>query len=554
MIAKKLGINRDVKLYFYLVLLIGSISQLALIFPSGLFRNGKVQFWGAQFHDGLWHVSVAQKIKDLSLENPVYSGETIQNYHILTDFFLAFISKFTGISLLHVTYRILPLIMTIALGVLTFVLVSRIFKSQKAAVWSMFFVYMGSNLAYILPYFGLGYDIWETTLWLQQPMSMFFNLPLATSLPFIFLAIITLKSYLEKGSRKYFVYSVILFAILPAIKSHSIIFLVALGIVGIWWALIKRKYDVLLLSVSAFILAAAIISPTFDFGNHLIFEPGWFLRTMIEAPDRMNWKDWALRYQFYKAHNNTLHLIRFFGVAFTIFFIGNLGTRVIAIFGIPKLKKLITDEINLLLIISAIFSVSIPMFFLTTNVAWNSIQFSYYYLFIAGIYSGVGMYKLVSKIKNSKIKLLFVLITVSLTIPVNIHTLWYYYSRPTSSVIKGEHLEALQKLSNAGATSDVILNLPAGSDAIEVAAFTGKSMFLGDWAQAVVPGHDHKARLDLLTEAMQNDEDFIKLLKKYGINWIYIKGSSPEIVSDIGGMVSEFYISDKIKVYHVEEN
>lgn len=525
---------------------------MAIIFPSGLFVKGRYQFWGVQFHDALWHVSVAQKLKHFSFENPVYAGEIIRNYHYLTNLLIAFVSKVTGLSLFHVTYRILPMVVTIAIGVLTFVFVNKVFKNQKAAVWAMFFVYLGSNFAYILPFFGLGYAIWETTMWVQQPGSVFSNLPFATSIPVVLLALINLKLYLDKHKRKYFIYSTILFALLPSIKSHSVVLLLALGIVGVLRVLSKRKLDILFLSLVSFMLAYIIISPTFHFEKHLIFEPGWYLRTMIEAPDRLNWQDWALRYQFYKAHYDIFNLAKFFAVAFLIFFFGNLGTRIVALFGIPNIRKLFNDEIHLLLGISAFGFALVPMLFLTTGVAWNSIQFFYYFLFIAGIYSGKGMYKLVSKIKRVQLKWIFSVVIILITIPVNIYTLWFFYAHPVDSKIEGARLESLQQLSKVGRASDVVLNLPAGSNMIEIAAFTGKTMFLGDWLQAIVPGHDYQGRLDLLTEAMKKDKDFIKLLKDYGIDWIYIKDVEPTIIEDVRYGLSEFYISDKIKIYRVE--
>lgn len=552
MISNRLGLKGKVRPYFFLVLIAGSLAQLAMIFPSGIFRKGGYQFWGAQFHDALWHVAVAHKIKDLSLENPIFSGEIIRNYHVLTNFVLAFISKITGLSLFHVTYRVLPSIIAIATGILTFILVNKVFKNQRAAIWSMFFVYLGSNLAYVLPLFGLGSEMLETAMWVQQSVSVFNNLPLATSIPIVLLAVISLKFYLERKDKHYFIYTIVLFALLPSTKSHSSVFLLAFGIVGVWRFLTKRKYDLLILSSIAALLAYIIISPTFHFGKQLIFEPGWFLRTMIEAPDRLNWQDWTLRYQFYKAHNDIFNLARFFTLAFLIFFVGNLGTRVISVFGIPKFKSLFSDEINLLLVISAIIFAAMPMLFLATGMAWNTIQFFYYFLLIVGIYSGVGMYKLVSKMKSIKLKWLFAIIIILLTIPVNLYSLWFYYSHSADSKIQGAYLESLQKLSEVGRASDLILTLPTGTDAVEIAAFTGKTMYLGDRTQAIVTGHDYQGRFDAIIKAMDQDEDLIELIDKHGIDWIFIKGSSPQIIEDIGHRLSEFYISDNIKIYHVE--
>ena len=49
---------------------------------SGLVYDYGMGFWGANAHDGLWHVTLIESLSRGSLKLPIFSGETIHNYHI----------------------------------------------------------------------------------------------------------------------------------------------------------------------------------------------------------------------------------------------------------------------------------------------------------------------------------------------------------------------------------------------------------------------------------------------------------------------------------------
>jgi len=545
-------LNIKNKFAFFSVFLTGVIAQVSLIFRSGMKVKDGYEFWGVQFHDGLWHLSIAQKLMHLSLENPVYGGEKIANYHYLSNLIIAFTSRLTGISIFDVFFRVYPLCISIITGILTFILVKRLFKSEPAAIWSMFFVYLGSTFAFVLPFFGLGYVLLETVFWVQQPISTFTNIPFSASIPISLGAIIFLDKFLKNKNPKNILMLILLFSLLPVTKSHSVVFILILGLIGIIRLFTKKTCDLLLISGTSLVLGYLLISPTFKFEKHLIFEPGWYLRTMIEAPDRMNWQDWALRLQFYKYYHDIDGLIRFYVTAFIIFFFGNLGTRVVAFISLLNIKKFMKNEVHQFLVLSALVFSCIPMFFLTTGIAWNSIQFWYYFLFITALYSGYGISLLIKKIPGKWLKYLTTVLIVFLTIPVDLKTLYFFHSQKPDAVIKGDELRALKYLSDNGSYKDIVITYPLEYSFIEVSAFTAKSTYLGDWLQAIVPGHDYDARLRLIKENMQNGEEFMKFLKASKIKWIYIKDDDYSFFENLRGVESS-YVSDRIRIYHVKE-
>lgn len=551
-LAKILGVARENLPVFLGVLTLGVVAQVSLIFPSGLFYRGGFRFWGAQAHDGLWHVSLIQKLKYLSFENPVFAGERIGSYHYLSNLIIALVHRISGISVFNLFFRIFPSLISFSIGVLTFKLAKKLFRTEAGAIWSMFFVFMGSNFAYILPLFGLGYEILESAFWVQQPISMFTNMPFSASVPLILGALYFLDSYLSKGDKTDLVFSSVLFSLLAPTKSFSIVFNLAFGLAGGIRLILKRRTDLIIASILSLLFGFLLMLPAFKFERHLIFEPGWFLRTMIEAPDRMNWQDQALKLQVYRENFDIFNLSKFYLMAFLIFLFGNLGTRAVMFFGIVK-RDFFKNEVHQILVCSLFLTLFIPIFFLTTGIVWNSIQFMYYFLLVAGIYAGYGTCRLMSRIKEPTIRVFASLVIILLTIPTSLHTLWFYHHRGPDTKVEGAELEALTKLSKSGSFRDTILTYPLEQSFIEVSAFSGKSTFLGDWLMAVVPGHDYAYRLESIRDASRNKDKFLDFLRVNKISWIYIKGIEPEIVKEIEENLNLFYCGGDITIYRVEK-
>ena len=63
---------------------------------SGLKYDFGLGFWGPNGHDGIWHLSLINQLKQqIPPQNPVFSGTTLSQYHWGFDLLVALISKFT---------------------------------------------------------------------------------------------------------------------------------------------------------------------------------------------------------------------------------------------------------------------------------------------------------------------------------------------------------------------------------------------------------------------------------------------------------------------------
>jgi len=150
------------------------------IYPYGM------GFWGANGHDGIWHLSLVESLSRGSLAMPMFAGEVIKNYHLGFDLILAGLHRLTGIPVVNLYFQIAPPVLALLIGFLTFKLTRNL--------WSVFFVYFGGNWAWIL---GKG----ESTFWSQASISTLINPPYALSLVVILLGLILLdkKRYLLAG-------------------------------------------------------------------------------------------------------------------------------------------------------------------------------------------------------------------------------------------------------------------------------------------------------------------------------------------------------------------
>lgn len=534
-----------------LLIFVGTLLQISIIFPSGTLVDNNYLFWGAQHHDALWHIALMKRLSYFSFENPVFAGESLGNYHYLMNLILGIINRISGIPIFLLVYKIFPLIIAPIIGILTFIFSKELFNSRKAGLWSVFFIYFGSSFAYLLPLLGLGSDLLETSFWAQQQISMFFNLPYAASIPILFAALLFLQKYLSNKSRRDKYLTIVFFSLLPVTKSFAGVFLIGLTAAAVFRFLYQKNFDLLFISVFAILLSILLLSPTLKFGDqHLIYQPGWFLETMMVVPDRIGVQDWALKLEHYRSVEATHWIVWMYILAFLIFFVGNLGTRIVAIFNV-EYKELLYDPVHQLLLTSAVIFLVIPLLFLTSGIAWNSIQFLYYLLLITGIYAGNGVRIILNKFKNGRYRLFIGIIIIILTIPVNLSTLNYYYSR-TPETIPLEEYRLLESISKAASKDDIVLTIPLERSFIEVPAVTGVSTVLGDELMAVVPGHDYGKRYDRLKYALESSESFLAILDQYGIDWVYIKDSAKYDLESISEL-NLFLEKGDIRVYQVDK-
>lgn len=519
-----------------LLIMLGTISWSLVMVKSGWVYDFGMGFWGANGHDGIWHIALVESLSRGSLGSPVFSGESLQNYHIGFDLLVVLLHRITTIPVINLYFQIIPPVLSFLVGYLTYKFVLLWQKNKTKALWSTFFVYFGGSIGWLVGLVRNGSFGGESMFWSQQAVSTLVNPPFALSLVFILLGLISLLKLKKKFSLKYLALSALFFGLLIQIKVYAgLLVLGGLFVSGVWNILKKKNSGVLKVFASSLLFSLIIFAPfNKSAGSLVVFQPFWFLETMMTYTDRVGWERFYSAMTNYRLGGQWLKTIAAYGVAFVIFYYGNLGTRVIMEFGIARWitnKKL--DEFKVLFISIILAGVAIPMFFLQKGTPWNTIQFFYYTLFFVSILAGVTLGEI--KIKKSILGVI-----ILLTIPTTLITLSRHYipSRPPAK-ISNEELEALEFLS--GEPSGVVLTFPFDRELAKLAesnpprslylyestsyvsAFSKKDVYLEDEVNLNITNYQWKKRREESLEFLEtlNQNAARNFLKENNISYVY---------------------------------
>lgn len=536
---------------------LGSLSWILTVIKSGMLYHFGLGFWGANGHDGVWHVALIQSLARGSFDMPAFAGEKLKNYHIGFDLIVALIARITTIPASTLYFQLLPPVLAVLTGILIYRLVFTWTKSQKASLWSVFFVYFGGSFGFLI---GRG----ESAFWSQQAISTLINPPFALSLIVLLSALILL-------AKKKDVWAAVLFGLLIEIKAYSgILALGSLLMIGIWQVLKEKKFNVLLVFGGSLVISVVLFLPlNSGSGGLLVFKPFWFLETMMGLTDRIGWQKFYSAMVNYRA-GGVWKWVPAYAAAFALFWIGNLGTRIVKDLWILKQIRKIRD-IDFLTLFSfsvIVAGVAIPMVFLQKGTPWNTIQFFYYSLFFSSILAGVAVARIKSKLVLVGIALL--------TVPTSMLALKDVYLpvRPPAMISTAE-IQALNFL--AKQETGIVLTYPfdeAKAKEAEtnpprplylyvstayVSAYANKPAYLEDEVNLNITGYDWEDRrrqvIDFITA--QDGAVAKKFLKDNNIRYLYLVKAARPLVgerlrlgeSQLG--LSQIFENREVEIYRV---
>ena len=447
-----------------LVFILGVAGQLLIIAPSGIYLNGDLVFWSSHGHDGLWHISLMQEYqRGYPLQNPVFAGERLVNYHFFSDIAPADFSKFFKFPDLDLYFRFFPLIYSILLGALAYLLGTKLGRSFTSGIFAAIFTYFAGSFGYIVTFLQNHTIGGESVFWASQPQSSIGNPPQIVAFIIVLTFFYLFSFFVAKPEKILFLICTMLAGSLAVFKIYGgIVLLVSLGLVGLRQLIRERKPHILLLSIASSLLSAVLYFPNASSsGSFLIIEPWWFIRTMVVAPNKLNWMDLELKRQTYLAEHNLKRVIQVELTAFLIFFFGNLGLRFIGLFNLLKFSKgffvnYFYQVVTLVIIISFV----LPLLVLQKGVAPNTIQFLQYFLILLGIASAPVIDRLFKTLKSPVLILVLTSIIVLLAVPTQVSLINSFYSRLPFAKISRQDLMALQYLKTQTPLNSVILTPP----------------------------------------------------------------------------------------------
>ena len=427
------------KKLFWLVFIIGIIGMVAVNAPSGLPYKDGIYFWSSHGHDGVWHLGLMNEFhKDIfPFQNPELAGSRLQNYHFFSDLLMSEFSRLFYFSNLDIYFRFMPTLFAILLGLTSFIFARLWSKKESGGIWAMFFLYFCGSFGYFLTIPRAHNLVGEAIFWVTQTQSILGNPPHAAAFIVITIFLFALLKYLNHRTLFYFLVCTILGGAVIEFKVYAGVLIIGgLLVVGIFELIFKRAYQLLLLFFTTLAAALAIYLPnSVNSQDFLIWQPWWFIRTMVVATDRLNWPDLELRRQTYIADHNWKRVIQLEGTAFLIFLFGNLGMRFIGFWIIFKQCKanIFKNSFNLFFLTITTASFFIPVFFLQKGVAWNAIQFNQYFLLLFGFLTGLSMVDILSKFKNMNLKIMTGLMVFLLAVPTQLGLLWQFcFNHPLS--------------------------------------------------------------------------------------------------------------------------
>jgi len=543
---------------------------------SGLTYTFGMGFWGPNGHDGVWHIALANSLARngfSNLEMPVFAGSQLTNYHIGFDLILGFLRKITFIPTENLYFQILPVIVAVLTGILTYKFVLLWKKSKAQALWATFFVYFGGSFGWIVTLLRNGDIGGESMFWSQQAGSTLINPPFALSVVLILIGLILLVNLKNKFSIKCLLLLILIFGIAVQVKVYGgILSIGALFILGLMQILKERRYGFLALFTGSLIFAAALFLPlNKNSSSMLVFQPFWFLETMMALSDRFGWQKFYEAMITYRSGGVWVKALIAYTSAFVIFMVGNLGTRAI---GVLEARRQIQannpDYLGVFMLSVIMLGIFFPMIFLQKGTPWNTIQFFYYSLFFLGIFAGVQLGKMQERWKPP-FKLFAMGTIILFTVPTVFSTVWYHYlpSRPPAKVSNLE-LEALRFLNKQPVGT--VLTFPFDRRAAELAqanpprplylyestayvsAFSDKPVYLEDEVNLDITGYDWKTRrktvLDFL--ASMDHEKVRDFLRVNNIKYVYwVKPQRATLGESQLGM-TRIFENKEVEIYKVD--
>src|SRR4030067_529109 len=113
-----------------LLIFVGSLVWSLTLIRSGLKYSFGLGFWGPNAHDGIWHIALAESLVKGTLNNPIFAGYKLTNYHLGFDAILALLNKITSIPIVTLYFQIIPPILAVLVGILSYKLILSWSKSK----------------------------------------------------------------------------------------------------------------------------------------------------------------------------------------------------------------------------------------------------------------------------------------------------------------------------------------------------------------------------------------------------------------------------------------
>lgn len=515
----------------------------SLLFKSGLADHISLYFIEAR--DSFWHLGLMlELVRSVPPIHPGFAGLPLTNYHIFTHLFGSGFLKIGLFNSLDFYYRLFPFYTVFIYVLSLYVLGKNLTGSRNGGLLSSVFGMITGSFAYVLPLF-IKYPgfVWhESSFWLSQPFSMVINPSFALSSSLV-LASVFLTHKIGLGNKKLWPLLSLIAGIVIVFKVYAgILVLFGLSLCAFWQYVIKKDSTLL----KSFIAGAGISVLLFlpqnkDAGNFLVFMPGWFLKSMVESPDRVQIMDWVLREITYAEKGNSFAIMRYRFLELIIYLVGNLGIRVLGfwtiISALRNIRKINPAVLSMLIIF--ITGMTIPLLFVQDGSIANTLQFSYYSLEIMSLFMVIALVKFLNK-TGIYTGFAVCVILFFIAIPTSLETWYHYVLDKYSLALSASAVESYDYLKKNTNDYAVVMVPATGTYTTSLIAGTlsNRRLFYGDRLMAENTHKDFNSRELALKKFYKSTPDTgwnSSMLYDNKINYVYVDKN------ETAGFMPEYY-------------
>lgn len=455
------------------LILLGSFFTVSLVWMSGMITQQGMQFFGVNAVDGIVHMSlIHQFIDQFPPITPYLAGVPFRGYHFFYDFMIAnFAILFPFFSVTDLFFRFSPIFLALFYG-FSGLFFAKHYKMNKVGIsLFLFLLYFAQGLQSVVPFLLQKPDTALNT-GIIQSLQHIFDPTVLFATAFIFLLV---PLYFSAKTKREFFFVILLLGILPMLKIYAAIMIyLGFGMI-VLFSLIKNK-DIkpfLIILFSALLSIYVYVPLNFGAGK-LLFAPFLLYRHFIEGSSALSWFQWALKYQFYAAQHNVLHIIWLYVIAILWYFIPTLGLRLVLLFNMGNLKKkTFYSPENIFWTVVCLVGFLIPTFFIQSVDVFNILQFLWFsYIFLL-IPTAITLSKYFSK--NTLINIFLCLTILVLSLPDTWSLFWGYRQVPT--IIDTQTIQMSEIIHAKVPKRDAIIVLGKSFYSPVMAAITGRQIY-----------------------------------------------------------------------------
>ncbi|GIK84012.1 MAG: hypothetical protein BroJett025_06340 [Patescibacteria group bacterium] len=532
--------------WLFVLVAVSSFLQIFSHVGSGLMTATGLPFYFVNSVDGVMHLSYIQElVKNFPPQEPGAVGLPLINYHYWSDLVQAELIRVWQLPTIHVFFQYAPIVISTWTTVLFLRLISYLGGSRKTQLVALLLLTFGADAAYLITQVLHGH--WGPNVSsLDSGVTFYFNIPQVYA-RFVFLAsIFLLTKWWKERSFKTGVLVTLLIASLFGFKVYYALyavfgfcFVVGLEIILHFISNLKKKsvvtalittmqnskFSLLLVGILAAI-SLAIYLPVNKAAGGLTYSFFEWPHLLLSAVN-IDYIDWFLRMQVYKAYDNTRNIIIFNLWAAFLTFVAVYGTRMFGMLPLFKTKNEHMKKLFLFFIPTNILFVLLGLLTLQTSGGLNIFNFLIVPILAFNIFVAFNLSQL-----KTKIFVPFIVVFALLTIPRSLIQLNLFYERYSTSqadaVISPNELEAFTYLRNQeAATVQTSMENYYNYQTPYISFMSGQPTYIGGVSMLESHNQPTKERVAEIKEALTQSDSNLKadLLRSLGITYFIVPTS-----------------------------